>query len=241
MTDTSQTRTLLDQIPNLAAELPQFLTATTPADTDNSGKPGPSESRPPLNVGLLDLIDGRDLDDWVTLAVDEMVEVDLEPEWTPSSRTAAHARIEPNCRWLTQHTDWIAAHNPDYQHAIATLYGRYKHAARQHPAPNLKCAQCGNRAFIDSQWLICTEVETHARTIKDIEHEHRYRPPIPAGDVAQEFGINLTKLRDWKRQGRIRDAGNQGRANCYYPWDVFLLANPVIAEALEARDTVQAS
>lgn len=130
------------------------------------------------------------------------------------------------CRWCPS----------GFTSAVAVLYWQYRRATGDSPGPRIRCPKCGNRAIRDGQWMRCTEVEDHDRTIKDIEHEWRYRPAAPAAEIAAEFGIDQDKLRDWKRRGRLKAAGTAGRANTYFPWDVFCLLNPSVAEAIAARD-----
>jgi len=227
-----QTRDALADIPRLWKQLPSTRYMARLRDDTNTSKPTPG-SRPPLDTTLLDLKDGRDIQWWINLAVDEMVENGTEPENVPSSR---RPDITEQCRWLSNNTEWIAEHNPDYHTEIRSLHWMYRRATGHTNTAKLKCLTCGNRAFIDGIWLICTEVEEHARTIQDIEHEHRYRAALPAQTIADEFHIDINTLRNWKRRRKLREAGNAGRANCYYPWDVMMALNPVLAEAINARD-----
>lgn len=256
---TDQTARLLAEIPALAAQLRPFL---IPSNNPGSDGPRPAPtSRPPLNVDLLDLIAGRELSYWVMLAIDEMTEQGTEPTNPPSSREPT---ITDNCTWLTNNADWITEHNPDapeitnrktgktvpaftgFPTAIRQLHAAYQRAAGNIPGPKISCPKCGNSAFIEGEWLICREVEEHARTVKDIEHDYRRRPAMTPDDLSNEFQVTAQQLHEWTRRGKLHAAGDhktggRGRPKkIFWPWDVFLLQNPTIAEALEARDAVMA-
>lgn len=241
MTDLDHTRAQLAQIPALAAKLPQFLTATTPGSDEAKIKRITSGSRPPVSVALLDLIQGRDIEWWTMLAIDEMVEAGTEPTDAPTSRTPS---ITENCHFLARHADWIQANNDDFAREIKALHWTYRRASGDLPGRKLNCLQCGNPAFIDGLWLICREVEEHARTVKSIENEYRYAPKEPTAEIVRRFPVTVDQLYQWKSRGKIRPAETErvGKkvTHKWWPWDILLALNPVLAEELEKRDTAAA-
>lgn len=231
MSAVEQTIALLGQIPTLAAELPGFLTGA--GAEPESRTAGPAASRPPLDLAILDLVDGRQLEWWVLLAIDEMFEAGIEPDDPPSSRRRS---IDADCRWLAQNCEWIADHNDDFHTDIRRIHGAYQHAAGHTAGPKILCPKCGNRAFIDGQWMICSEVENHARTIRDIEHELRYQPAETTDQITRRFAITPDRLWQWRHRRKLAPARKDGRTLLWWPWDVFCLLNPQVAEAIAARD-----
>ena len=227
-----QTQHLLADIPRLWRQLPSTRYMVRLRDDTNIRKPV-AGSRPPLDTALLDLKDGRDITWWVNLAIEEMIEAEVEPENTPSTR---NPDLAEQCAWLAANTPWIAEHNPDYHAEISSLHWMYRRAAGRVDSAKLRCLSCGNRAFIDGEWLICTEVEEHARTVKDIEHEHRFRNMEPTSAICQRYGINEDRIHQWRQRHKLAPADRQGRNLYWWPWDVFCLINPTVAEAINARD-----
>jgi hypothetical protein len=272
MPDLDQTRQQLDQISALAARLPAFLTGTTPK-ADEAVRAPVAGSRPPLDVDLLDLIDGRTIDNWVRMVYETMTDVSYR-----KPGPAKWGDLGSECRWLAQHVEWIAGMFPDPEPVdqdrdhcalrcpdghyltgkrvrtvrgrqtctmcptgfvtdIRSLYWRYVRAARELPGPKLTCPTCGNAAFIDGEWLVCQEVQDHDRTVRDIEHEYRFAPKATATDLAARFGITVDVIYKWRSRGKLHPAGKEGRNVYFWPWDVFCLVNPTVAEAIDARDT----
>jgi hypothetical protein len=283
-----QTQQQLADIPDLAATLPQFLVGVTPKTDDGGGARQPARSRPPVDLALLDLIDGRELANWVTLAYETMTDLHYDMPgprgWNEGFQMAAA------CEWLIKHTAWIDEQFPDpaqleplatkdpawplycpdghylttkrirtrggrrvcgmcpkgFRAAIEALHWAYRRAARELPGPRILCIKCGNEAYISNGWLVCREVREHQRTVKSIEMEYRRRLPMPSDDLAEEFHLEPGQLREWTRSHKLRPAGEhktggRGRPRkTFWPWDVFLLCNPAIAEALTRRDTVPA-
>jgi hypothetical protein len=253
----SRVRRDLAAIPDLANQLPDLpVRGQGGGDGDIKRSPA-SPSRPPLDLQLLELRQGRELDNWVMLAVDEMLEAGIDtPEDTPPANRGPS--IAANCAWLAQHAEWIIEHNPDvpdltnrktgktipaftgFPTAIRQLHWQYRRAAGDLPGPRISCPECGNRAFIDGAWMFCTEVEEHARSIKEIEQGHRLAPAETTAEVCDRFGIDDDRLFQWKKRGKIRPARKDGRKLYWWPWDVFCQLNPTVAEAIEARDTASA-
>ena len=230
----AQTRHLLAQIPTLAAQLPSTRYMARLRDPEGARRPVPG-SRPPLDLTLLDLAAGADIQWWVDEAMGQMVAADQEPDDAPT-----HGDLPSQCQWLATHTEWIAEHNDTFCSEIRALHWTYRRASGHLPQARLSCLTCGNRAFIDGIWFICTEVEEHARTLEDIEHEERFRPKETTDQVCQRFNIEAKHLYDWRRYGKngrkIKPAKKEGRTLYWWPWDVFCLLNPKVADAIEARD-----
>lgn len=237
MTDLDQTRALLAQIPALAAKLPQLATAIGSSQTnaDSNVRTGVPGSRPPMSVALLDLIEGRDIEWWTMLAIDEMVEADLEPKAAPTSRTP---NIGENCQWLSRNAEWISENNPDFTAEIKAIHWTYRRASGDLPGRRVSCFQCGNPAFIDGLWLICREVEEHARTVKSIENEWRFAAKQTTAQICQRFPVTEDQLYQWRRRNKIHPIKEDGRL-WWWPWDVLLALNPVLAEEIEKRDSLR--
>lgn len=223
---------LLGQIPGLWAELPRYLTGSTPVAYEAKIKRLTSGSRPPLDLEVLDLLEGTELKEWALTV-------------RPSIRRPT---VPAACEYLAQVARDTTEVFPQFPAAIEALYWRYRRAARRMPERAvLNCLTCGNRATIESGWLVCYEVEEHARTVEDIEHEHRYRPAETVAQLMARFPQLGTdpkmvsdKLSEWRRSGspRVPVARKEGRKNLYMPWDVFCRLNPAVADAISQRDEV---
>lgn len=209
MTDQiSQTQALLAAIPALAAELPQYLTARSLMHTDGDGfRNITSSSKPPIDVGLLDLILGRDLEWWVMLAIDEMIDEDIEPVDAPSSRTPS---IADNCAWLAANSPWIAEQNSDYDNDIRRLHNDYQRAARIPRQTTYTCDRCGWNVEPrdDNAWFACTGCNRTWTLAAEIDRLMQDQESVMTlGKIADQTGISHPTLRRWKAQGRITPVG----------------------------------
>lgn len=294
MTEQGATRRHLAEIPGLAAKLPAFVLGVTPKDS--TGPHSPAGSRPPVDLTLVDLINGSEIYNWVHLAYETMSEMCRAGAFGSSwAEKKAWLDQHPGpadwddlslcCQWLSRHSDWINEQFPDpepirqdgdhcdlhctdghyltnkrlrrvngrpvcgmcpqgFATSIARLHWAYRRAARELPDAKLNCLICGNRAFIDGEWFICREVEEHARTIKDIEHEYRYAPKATTAQIAERLHITQDVIHQWRSRGKngrkLQPAEKVGRTLYWWPWDVFCFLHPTVAEAIEARDTASA-
>lgn len=219
-------RAWLADIPNLADTAANYLTPGTPRE-DSPSRSVPS-SRPPLDVGILDLLDGRHLWPWVEL-------VAAARDFQPGMRGPRNA-----CRILRTQAPWLAENLPatwaDFVTELGAIHWRYRLAARETPGPQLTCPDCGHPAFIDGLWMVCREVETHTRTVKSIENELRFDRATPTVVIVSRFDVTEDRLYQWRRRGKLKPARQEGRVLYWWPWDVFCLLNPDVAEAIAMRD-----
>jgi hypothetical protein len=106
-------------------------------------------------------------------------------------------------------------------------------------AQRYRCPKCKNPAYlVPGGILSCSE--GHERVVRDLEQQQRRRPAISTKEVHDEFGVQPGTLRQWKNRRRIKPARTDRGRNWWWPWDVFCIVNPDIAEAIRLRDEIEA-
>lgn len=223
MTDLTRVTSWLAQIPALAALAGCFLTPGTPRESEaRRTAPG---SRPPIDLGVLDLIEGRELWNWIHLVADER----NTPRPTGLTLTQA-------CEWLSARTGWILEYHDDYAHEIHKLHDRYRDAAREPasrpwPCPDCKwnleakgdpdgkgthplhlCNGCGR---VWRQKELEDRLDKHERAnLKSAENA------VPIRYAAQHVGRPVATLKLWVKEGLLESLGFDRQRNCaLYPLD----------------------
>lgn len=246
-TDTLQQ---LRELPELAVEVELTRDAPNPGEQAATSSRTPPSSRPPLNLAMLHALlpdGGRDyvglglrgqLGMCVRMIVEEMADQDLTMD----------IPVYPSDTWSGV-TDWLVATHPwwseqqwadDVEAEVRSVHSTLRNLAREQRAPIYHCPKCHGALLLQpgATWLRCNDCE-HQESA-DLEARYRRRPPSPASVICEEFGVTRDRLRLWRHRRRLKVARTAMGEPWYYPWDVLLLANPVIAEAIEKRESLSA-
>ncbi len=166
MTDDTPTpdriASILGQLPDLCALLPDALITRTPHDETARPAPGP---KPPVRLDVLHLLDTRPKHDWVDgmefCDPDRMgvlpyldgwcrdIEADmLDHSPTPPTELPDPVTVTGCCAWLTRHLDWAQDRPqwPEMAWGIHTTHRRVKVAVRAvqgRPEAPVPCGRCG--------------------------------------------------------------------------------------------------
>lgn len=257
-----QARADLAALPDLVAELTRCLTER---NHDVSGHHKVIGSPAPLNLPVVHLTSTRHkptwhgddprfvriaerygvtpaLESWVRVLVDERRDAGEDrPE------LAERATVRTEVAVLLEHWSWISRQKwaEDLARDIRSLAGQVKSALGIRPMPRYACPECGNAAYIQPGGILaCVEVAEHHVVVRDLEQQMRRRVMATTQEIVAEFGeqgVSETLLRQWKFRRKITPARTERGRNWWFPWDVFCLLNPEIAEAVEARDALDAS
>lgn len=246
-----QARAELVALPDLMDDLTRCVTERLPAEGMRS-KPG---SKAPLRLDVVHLTDEREKPLWwgedpryrdsgdrygatYTLAMWTRV-VDEEKPDPPEMAERPTVRSEASL--LLEVWDWITEQQwaTELADDVSRLSGQVRAALGIRPEPRFRCPMCNDRSLlVDGGFLECPS--KHAVSVRDLEAQQRRRPPMTTVDVCAEYGIAVPRLWQWHKRRKIRPVESQGRALLWLPWDVFCLVNPDIAEALDARDRLEA-
>lgn len=209
MTDLDHTRAQLAAIPALAAQCGMFL-----IPSNNQGGDGPRPkpgSRPPVNVALLDLIQGRELWAWCLLIIDERADADNDIDDAPSSRNPSLTEM---CEWLAKHSYWIHGLHEDFPASIATIYGEYRRAAGDPQEPTYHCPDCGwtVEPRDGGAWWNCTGCPRTWTMGAEISRlMERQQDVMTLGQISQKLGIPHATLRRWAGKRFASVGTRQGR------------------------------
>ena len=237
---------LLTEIPDLAAEVEATLYAPHRDGRAARGRSVPA-SRPPVSIPMLyatlpagDAEYGGQSGLRGTLAmccrivIEEMADeglIDI-PDW-PADTWAGI------CDWLTATADWWTetAWADDILRDITTVHAELSAYARVQREVSYRCPRCSAPMHLQSggQWLQCDA--GHQESAR-LEASYRRRPMAPARELAAEFGVTAKQIYNWRARGELPAVDHRGGELWAYPWDVLLLANPSIAEAIATRDTL---
>ena len=175
------------------------------------------------------------LESWVRILWEEMPEI---PDLTEL------ATVRSECATLVEHWDWIGEQQwaIDLAEDVTRLTATVKAHLGIKPEPEYRCPQCHNPAYLQPGGILaCTEVPDHDVVVRDLEAQMRRRPALPTKDICAEFEVEPGTLRVWKHRRKIRPAPANGtNRDHWFPWDVFCLLNPDIAEGFATRDEVDA-
>ena len=99
------------------------------------------------------------------------------------------------------------------------------------------CPTCGDTMRLQSgqRWFLC---DSGHQTEADAPI--RREPAQPTADICKRFQITEDTLKGWRKRGKITPASNgrgRGVQSTWWPWDVYLILNPAIADAIEQCDT----
>lgn len=238
-------------LPDLVDELSGCRTERVPVE-GMRGKPG---SKAPLRLDVVHLVDDRRKPDWegidpreadvsdrfgVTPMLESWTRV-LAEELPEYPEMAERATVRSEAALLLEYWGWIADQQwaDELAEDVATVAGLVRSSLGIRPEPSFRCPRCNDRAFLAAGgFLVCPS--QHEQSVRDLEAQQRRRPPMSTTDVCKEYGISAPRLWQWHQRRKIRPVESQGRSLIWLPWDVFCLVNPDIAEALDARDTLEA-
>jgi hypothetical protein len=171
---------------------------------------------------------------WTRILAEELPEY---PDLTEQPTVRSEAAV------LIEYWSWISDQQwaTELSRDIAKVAARVRTVLGIKPEPEYSCPQCGNPAYLQPGGILgCTEVQDHHIVVRDLEQQQRRRPPIGTKEVHDEFGVQPGTLRQWKNRRKIQPARTEHGRNWWWPWDVFCLLNPDIAEAIRIRDEVDA-
>lgn len=235
---------ILTDIPTLMHEL-EAIGETKPISQDTESRRPVPGSRPPINLNRLTLLTGSEsalsiLTAWTrALAMNARTnDVDL-PDMTE------HPTIATECTWLLA----IRFHLTHWQQAgelladLATLHARTRHTLNYRPETRYICPDCGDQMRLQSgdQWFQCDSGHVIEATY---DPAIRREPAQSTSEICRRFNITPNDLANWRRRGKITPhkpggAGSHEQA-MWFPWDVFLIQRPDIAQAVAERETRKA-
>ncbi|OYO16622.1 hypothetical protein CGZ93_17840 [Enemella dayhoffiae] len=249
------TRERLEQIPDLVAQV--VLTIGAPNPGDEVGRtPRVPGSRPPIDLGVLDLLrthDHRDEDHssaplirlgecsrlvWQSLDVEARQRHPQpcgELAWRTEASWLANVWSEAQLVLDLADMDWIESE-------VREIHAALRSAARLRREPAYACPRCAGSMVLtwSGSVLECVDCRHTERT--DLESRYRRRSPMPTSLIVSEFshlGVTAPRLWQWKRRRKITCAETPAgsRESWFWPWDVLLLASPDIAEAVARRES----
>ncbi len=239
-------RQQLMAIPELALEVEATRDHPNPDGRPERHNAVPG-SRPPTDLAMLHAVmpDGDadyvgrglrgELAMCVRLVIEEMADVlptsDI-PTYPSDTWSGICAWLDATHCWWSE-TQWAA----DIVADVARVHAQLSELCRVQREPTYRCPKCRDvmRLQAGGQWLRCDSGHEESA---DLERRHRRRPMAPVSSLAEEFGVDPQQIYDWKRRGRLSGTRRQAGELWCWPWDILLLANPVIAEAIATREAL---
>lgn len=242
--DTERLTRTLTELPTLMAEL--VAIGETPAihQETETRRPIPG-SRPPVNLNRLTLLSGSEsalsiLTAWTRHAMTEARAADVDlPDMTE------HATVATECTWLLAtrfyliHQPWA----PTMVGDLATLHGRIRQALNYRPEIRYICPECADTMRLQpgDQWFQCDSGHVIEATY---DPAIRREPAQSTSEICQRFNITPNDLANWRRRGKLTPHKPGGTGSheqaMWFPWDVFLIQRPDIAQAIHERETRKA-
>lgn len=245
--DVPKLRALLAETPDLAAEVEATRDHPNPGAKAARGAPT-SGPRPPTDIATLYALlpdgdadyEGRGLRGVLAmccrLVIEEMADVlptaDIPP-WPSDTWAGICGWLDTTLDWWTT-TPWAA----DIDSDIRAVHDELRELARVRREPVYLCPKCGDvmRLQDGGQWLRCDSGHDEPA---DLEARYRRRPMAPSSALADEFGITQGLIRLWKHRGKLTSTEIRDGELWAYPWDILLLSNPAIAEAVATREALR--
>lgn len=249
-----QARADLTQLPAMLDELARCLTERGAA---GAGKPSKVSGSPaPLRLGILHLTDDRRKPGWETVDPEYTMVFDrlgISPGlevWVKKLTFALlpdfpdlteHRSIRSEAATLIEYWDFICEQDwaETMADQISDVTGQVKAALRIPREQRFACIQCGNPAYLQfgDNFLICNE--GHEVSVRNLEEQQRRRPALPIDDITAEFGITKERIYSWHKRKQIKPMEGS-KPLTWFPWDVILLTNPALADAIKAREAMSA-
>lgn len=159
------------------------------------------------------------------------------PEWPDLTEQPT---VRSECAVLVEHWDFICAQDwgETLARQVRDVMAQVKAALGIPKDPRYRCPECGNPAYLVPGGILSCQ-EGHERVVRNLEQQLRRRPIATTTEIVEEFtdqGVTAGLLRQWKLRRRITPARTERGHNWWWPWDVFCLLNPDIAEAVRRRD-----
>jgi hypothetical protein len=247
-----QARADLVALPDLVGELARLVADRT--NHDVSGYHRKVVGSPaPLSIPVVHLVDQRHKPGWegadpriapigdrygIVPTLTLWIRV-LTEELPDYPELTEQATVRSECAVLLEHWSFIQGRPWAIRLAddVTRITGTVKAQLGIRPEMVLRCPQCSNAAYLQPGGVLaCTEVPEHDLVVRDLDRQMRRRPPLPTKDICAEFDIEPGTLRVWKNRRKIKPAPSHPERDHWFPWDVFCLLNPDVAEAFAARD-----
>jgi hypothetical protein len=174
------------------------------------------------------------LETWVRVLTDELVD-QFGPAAFPDLTEQATVRSE--AATLIEHWSFITEQRwaEDLAQDVGALTAQVKAALGVPKEEKYACPECGNPAYIVPGGILSCQ-EGHERVVRDLEMQQRRRPAMSTKDTCAEFDLTETQLWQWKHRRKITPTKDERGRLWWWPWDVFCLLNPDIADAIRLRD-----
>ena len=238
---------LLRQIPELALEVEMTRDHPNPDGEQAFTSRPETGSRPPTDLAALHatMPDGDadyagrglrgTLGMCVRLVIEEMADSGPTAE-VPDYPSDTWSGI---CGWLASaHPAWsVMPWADDIVHDIRQVHRDLSNLARVQAEPSYRCRRCGDpmRLQPGGAWLLCDSGHTETA---DLEKQWRRRPALPDYLAAAELGLTVERIRVWRSRGKIKPTKVEAGRPWYLPWDLLLLANPGVAEAVRRAEAL---
>lgn len=244
-----QARADLVALPDLVAELARLVADRHHDTTGYRGKVIGSPA--PLQIPVVHLVDVRHKPRWhgedprhapiadrygIAPALETWVRVLAEelPEWPDLTERAT---VRSECATLVEHWAWITEQEwaTELAQDVTTMASQVRAALGVPKEQRYACPECGNPAYLVPGGILSCQ-EGHERVVRDLERQQRRRPAITTKDAVAEFGLSEPQLWQWKHRRKIVPSKDERGRLWWWPWDIFCLLNPDIAEAIRLRD-----
>jgi hypothetical protein len=239
------------QMPALIAELAALDGTRNPSDRPAIHHPPVFTSRPPCNEDTIHLLDPREDHPWGGLARLQSISRII---WTHLGDDGRAAHPQPRESSWHAETEWLngawtesveTMPYPDYTAAaerLDALYHDLTRAVGLRPAHRIHCPNCpGGTLDIHGDMLICTDCGHQQPGPHRLISQWARHDAMTTTDICTHIpGVTPDRLRQWKRRGRIKTAGEQpatpghGKESMWIPWDVITCAYPGILDTLTA-------
>lgn len=157
------------------------------------------------------------------------------PDWPDHTWTAV-------CAWLRLCAplwssdafteDWVGS-------AVRRAYTGLRALTRAPKEVRYICPECGDQMRLQAgdQWFQCDSGHQIEATY---DPAIRREPAAPTSEICARFNVTPNDLANWRRRGKLTPhkpggAGSHEQA-MWFPWDVFLIQRPDIAQAVAARE-----
>jgi hypothetical protein len=168
------------------------------------------------------------LESWTRIVNEEMAE-------PPDMAEVASARSEASV--LIEVWDWVEdqAWGEELADDVIALGRRVRNALGVKREPKFACIKCGNRAYLrfGDNFLVCEE--GHEVSVRELEEQQRRRPAVSIEQIMYEFGVSRERIYGWTKRKQVTPMEGS-RPMKLFPWDVILLVNPDLADAIKIRD-----
>jgi transposase-like protein len=228
MTDITQLRRYLADIPTLMAEAQHYITpGTAPQDPD--ARHSTTIYRIPIVAEIVDLLDKRakDVDEhsdnrnngerrlgilptlglWVSLTFVELEDTGHSPRICCPSRRHT---VVGECDWLSEYAEPILQLHPDFYTEIETIWKELRQACRVRREYTPRCNHFNNPVEAihgndndGPAWWRCTGCSRTWVHDAEVQRLALTQPPMTLRQIATLLGLPLRTLHNWRSQGRF--------------------------------------